>query len=101
MFHVLWLSVSYFSSRAVAGAGADDFVPLIERQVVTLINTFPQMHDWVVNTVIPWVEQKTGSQLRTWLDPEQMIQWMHSNWEQAGAWPGGFSVMCRALVSSW
>ncbi len=72
------------------------FVPLIERQVVTLINTFPQMHDWVVNTVIPWVEQKTGSQLRTWLDPEQMIQWMHSNWEQAGAWPGAFRL-CVAL----
>ncbi|AIC10642.1 AI-2E family transporter [Xylella fastidiosa] len=80
------------------------FVPLIERQVVTLINTFPQMHDWVVNTVIPWVEQKTGSQLRTWLDPEQMIQWMHSNWEQAGGVARGlFGYVSRSgfVMVTW
>ncbi|HHW4678061.1 MAG TPA: AI-2E family transporter [Xylella sp.] len=60
------------------------FVPLIERQVVTLINALPQMHAWLMNITIPWIEQKTGSQLRNWLDPEQLIQWMHSNWQQAG-----------------
>lgn len=36
------------------------FVPLIERQVMTLINTLPQMHDWVIRIAIPWIEQKPG-----------------------------------------
>ncbi|AXI84054.1 AI-2E family transporter [Xylella taiwanensis] len=80
------------------------FVPLIERQVMTLINTLPQMHDWVIRIAIPWIEQKTGSQLRNWLDPEQLIQWMHSNWEQAGGVARGlFGYVSRSgfVMVTW
>ncbi len=59
-------------------------VPMIERQIVTLINALPQMRDWVIHTAVPWIEQKTGLELMSWLDPERLIEWVRSHWEQAG-----------------
>lgn len=59
-------------------------VPMIERQIVTLINALPQMRDWVIGTAVPWIEQKTGLELMTWLDPERLIEWIRAHWEQAG-----------------
>ncbi|HVJ36328.1 MAG TPA: AI-2E family transporter [Stenotrophomonas sp.] len=59
-------------------------VPLIERQIVTLIGALPQMRDWVIGTAVPWLQQKTGLELMSWLDPERLIDWIRSHWEQAG-----------------
>jgi len=59
-------------------------VPMIERQIVTLINALPQMRDWVIGTAVPWLEQKTGLELLTWLDPERSIEWIRGHWAQAG-----------------
>jgi len=59
-------------------------VPLIERQIVTLINALPQIREWVVSTAVPWIEQHTGFELMNWLDPERLIDWIRSHWEQAG-----------------
>jgi len=59
-------------------------VPMIERQIVTLINALPQMRDWVIGTAVPWLEQKTGLELLTWLDPERSIEWVRGHWAQAG-----------------
>ncbi|MFT4248223.1 MAG: AI-2E family transporter [Pseudomonas sp.] len=59
-------------------------VPMIERQIVTLINAMPQMRDWVIGTAVPWIEQRTGLELLGWLDPERLIEWVRSHWEQAG-----------------
>ncbi len=61
------------------------------------------MIGWWLLRGFPGSKQKTGSQLRTLVEiPEQMIQWMRSNWEQAGGVARGlFGYVCRALVSSW
>ncbi|MFT3763423.1 MAG: AI-2E family transporter [Pseudoxanthomonas sp.] len=59
-------------------------VPLIERQIVTLINALPQGRDWLIGIAVPWVEQKTGLELMSWLDPERLIEWIRSHWAQAG-----------------
>jgi len=59
-------------------------VPMIERQIITLINAMPQMRNWAIGTAIPWLEAKTGMQLVAWLDPERLIDWMRRHWEQAG-----------------
>jgi predicted PurR-regulated permease PerM len=59
-------------------------VPMIERQIVTLINALPQMRDWVIGTAVPWIEQKTGQELMSWLDPERLIEWIRAHWQQAG-----------------
>lgn len=59
-------------------------VPMIERQIVTLINALPQMRDWFIGTAVPWIERKTGLELMNWLDPERLIEWIRSHWDQAG-----------------
>ncbi|MCC4605179.1 AI-2E family transporter [Xanthomonas campestris pv. badrii] len=59
-------------------------VPMIERQIMTLIDALPQMRNWAIGTAIPWLEAKTGVQLMAWLDPERLIDWIRSHWEQAG-----------------
>ena len=59
-------------------------VPMIEKQVVTLINALPQMRDWIIGTAVPWVEQRTGLELMSWLDPDRLIQLIRSHWQQAG-----------------
>lgn len=35
-------------------------VPMIERQIMTLIDALPQMRNWAIGTAIPWLEAKTG-----------------------------------------
>ncbi|MCC4619020.1 AI-2E family transporter [Xanthomonas cassavae CFBP 4642] len=59
-------------------------VPMIERQIMTLIEALPQMRTWAIGTAIPWLEAKTGVELMGWLDPERLIDWIRSHWEQAG-----------------
>lgn len=59
-------------------------VPMIERQIVTLINALPQMRDWVIGIAVPWIERKTGLELMSWLDPERLIEWIRTHWQQAG-----------------
>ncbi|MGK4538045.1 AI-2E family transporter [Xanthomonas hortorum] len=59
-------------------------VPMIERQIMTLIDALPQMRTWAISTAIPWLEAKTGVELMGWLDPERLIDWIRSHLEQAG-----------------
>lgn len=59
-------------------------VPLLERQVVILVQSLPHYRDWLVGTVLPWLEHRTGLQLLAWLDPERLIELVRSHWEQAG-----------------
>ena len=59
-------------------------VPLLERQVVTLVQSLPRYRDWLVGTVLPWLEHRTGLQLLAWLDPERLIELVRSHWQQAG-----------------
>jgi predicted PurR-regulated permease PerM len=59
-------------------------VPMIEEQVVTLIESLPQYRDWFVQTALPWVEQRTGLQLVAWLDPDKVMEWVRGHWQQAG-----------------
>ena len=59
-------------------------VPLIQRQIITLIAALPQGQDWLMNTAIPWLEQKTGLEIMAWLDPGRLFEWVRSHWQQAG-----------------
>ncbi|MCD7099362.1 AI-2E family transporter [Stenotrophomonas sp. MMGLT7] len=70
-------------------------VPMIERQIVTLVNALPQGRDWFIATAVPWLEQRTGLQLSSWLDPERLVQWVRSHWQQAG----GFAKTLFGYVS--
>ncbi|MGE8226384.1 MAG: AI-2E family transporter [Stenotrophomonas sp.] len=59
-------------------------VPLIQRQIITLVAALPQGQDWLMSTAIPWLEQKTGLEIMAWLDPGRLFEWVRSHWQQAG-----------------
>ena len=59
-------------------------VPLLERQIIVLVQSLPRYRDWLVGTVVPWLEHRTGMQLMAWLDPERLIELVRSHWQQAG-----------------
>lgn len=70
-------------------------VPMIERQIVTLVASLPSYREWFMNTALPWVEARTGLQIRVWLDFEHMSQLIRSNWERAG----GFATTALGYLS--
>ncbi|KPN19874.1 hypothetical protein AO715_07950 [Xanthomonas sp. Mitacek01] len=59
-------------------------VPMIERQIVTLIDSLPQYRDWLMGTALPWIEQRTGYEVMAWLDTERLIELIRGHWQQAG-----------------
>jgi predicted PurR-regulated permease PerM len=59
-------------------------VPLIERQIATLISSLPHYRDWLLGTAIPWLEARTRMEISTWLDFNHLLELVRSNWERAG-----------------
>ncbi len=59
-------------------------VPMIQRQISTLVSVLPQAQQWLMGTALPWVEQKTGVEIMAWLEPERLFDWVRSHWQQAG-----------------
>jgi predicted PurR-regulated permease PerM len=59
-------------------------VPMIERQIVTLIESLPRYRDWFTGTVLPWIERRTGIALMAWLDPQRIFELVREHWERAG-----------------
>lgn len=65
-------------------AGLLILVPLIERQIETLIASWPHYRDWFMLTALPWVEQRTGIELTDWFDFGHISQLVRENWDRAG-----------------
>ena len=59
-------------------------LPLLQHQIVTLVESLPHYRDWLVGTALPWVQRKTGLQVVGWLDPQHVIEMVRAHWEQAG-----------------
>jgi len=59
-------------------------LPLLQRQLATLVASLPHYRDWLVGTALPWLEAKTGLELVGWLDPSQLFQLAREHWDQAG-----------------
>ncbi len=59
-------------------------VPLIERQIATLIASVPGYREWLMTTALPWVEGRTGLEITAWLDFDRIGELVRSNWERAG-----------------
>ena len=70
-------------------------VPLIERQIMTLVDSLPRYRDFFLGTVLPWLERRTGLQLTVWLDPVRIFDLVRSHWESAG----GVAATIVAYVS--
>jgi predicted PurR-regulated permease PerM len=65
-------------------------VPMIERQIVTLIELLPKLQPWFMDTALPWLEQHTGLELAGWMDPQSLIELARSHWQQAGGIAASF-----------
>ncbi|MBF6022671.1 AI-2E family transporter [Lysobacter niastensis] len=59
-------------------------VPLIERQIATLVTSLPSYRDWFMLTALPWLEAKLGIELTEWFDLGHITQLVRDNWERAG-----------------
>jgi len=59
-------------------------VPLIERQIATLIASLPHYRDWLLQTAIPWLEARTRIEISAWLDFNRLLELIRSNWQRAG-----------------
>lgn len=59
-------------------------VPMIERQIVTLVQALPGYRDWFVGEALPWVEARTGLELTRWLDPSRLFELAQEHWDRAG-----------------
>ena len=59
-------------------------LPLIERQIITLVESLPTYRDWFIGTVLPWIQRRTGLDLLSWLDPDRLFQLAREHWERAG-----------------
>ncbi len=59
-------------------------VPLLEQQIVTLVESLPHYRDWFVGTALPWIERRTGLQILSWLDPQSLFRLIREHWERAG-----------------
>src|SRR5690606_2604482 len=59
-------------------------VPMLQRQVVTLVTSLPNYREWFVGTALPWLESRTGLELVPYLDPARLFTLAREHWEQAG-----------------
>src|SRR5690606_36124152 len=59
-------------------------LPLLQRQVVTLVASLPAYREWIVHTALPWVEARTGLELVSWLAPARLFRLAREHWDQAG-----------------
>ncbi|HEY5850258.1 MAG TPA: AI-2E family transporter [Lysobacter sp.] len=59
-------------------------VPLIERQLTTLVASLPRYREWLMLTALPWVERRTGFEITDSLDFTHIAQLIRDNWDQAG-----------------
>ncbi len=70
-------------------------VPLLERQILTLMESLPRYRDWFIATALPWLEHRTGLQILAWLDPTRLFTLIREHWESAG----GFATTVLGYVS--
>lgn len=59
-------------------------IPVLEQQLVTLVDSLPHYRDWIVGTALPWLEHRTGLQILSWLDPERLFTLIREHWQSAG-----------------
>lgn len=58
-------------------------IPMLERQISTLVEQFPRYRDWFTGIALPWVSERTGFDLEG-LDVGSVFEMLRQHWQQAG-----------------
>ncbi|SHE27454.1 AI-2E family transporter [Thermomonas hydrothermalis] len=70
-------------------------LPVLEAQVMTLVDSLPGYRDWLVQTALPWLERRTGLQILAWFDPQRLFELIRTHWQSAG----GIAAVVLGYVS--
>lgn len=74
-------------------------VPLIARQIVVLVESWPQYQawftGWFAGRLAPWLQARTGFDLLAWLDTDNIVTMLREHWQRAG----GIAVNLLGFVS--
>ncbi|HEY1135959.1 MAG TPA: AI-2E family transporter [Xanthomonadaceae bacterium] len=58
-------------------------IPVVQSQVEVLARSIPVYFEWVVRTGLPWLQDKTGMDVVSWLDPDYLLDMLKRNWQGA------------------
>jgi predicted PurR-regulated permease PerM len=58
-------------------------IPVIESQIQVLVRSVPVWIEWVVRTGLPWLQERTGLEFATWLNPDYLLEMLRRNWQGA------------------
>lgn len=59
-------------------------LPLLQEQLGVLLQSLPRLRDWLLGVALPWLQQRTGFDVRQWLDPARLFGLMQGHWDTAG-----------------
>lgn len=63
-------------------------VPVIARQVVTLVESWPEYQAWISNwfagSLAPWVKTRFNFDLVAWFDTRHLLELVQDHWERVG-----------------
>lgn len=59
-------------------------LPMIERQVVTLIESMPKYRAWIMGTLVPTIESRFHINIAGYLDQDHLFELVRAHWGQAG-----------------
>jgi len=78
-------------------------LPMIERQIAALMDALPLWRRWLLDSVLPGLEARSGIALAHWLDPEWLIDWLRGHWQQGGVAGGVVNSLSRsgAVLALW
>jgi predicted PurR-regulated permease PerM len=70
-------------------------IPVVRSQVEVLARSIPVYFEWMVRTGLPWVQDKTGMDVMSWLDPDYLLDMLKRNWQGAS----GIATQVLGLVT--
>jgi predicted PurR-regulated permease PerM len=70
-------------------------IPVVQSQVEVLARSIPVYFEWMVRTGLPWLQDKTGMDVMSWLDPDYLLDMLKRNWQGAS----GIATQVLGLVT--
>ncbi len=58
-------------------------IPMLERQISTMIEQFPRYRDWFTGTALPWISARVGVDIEG-IELDNVFAMLKQHWQQAG-----------------